>query len=108
MITLTEAAIKHTKQLLTARGKGIGIRVGTKRNGCLGLEYVIDYVDVEPEEFMFEFDNDDIKVFVDPKDYEHLNGLKLDYTKEGLNEGFRFVNPNETASCGCGESFSTS
>lgn len=106
MITLTEAAVQHTKEFLEKRGKGIGIRIGTKRNGCSGLAYVLEYVDQEPEEFIFQFDNDGIKVFVDPKDYVYLNGLKMDYVKKGLNQGFEFTNPNESGRCGCGESFS--
>jgi iron-sulfur cluster assembly protein len=106
MITLTEAAIRHINQFLAKRGKGIGMRVSTTRYGCSGLGYVVDYVDEQPNEFLFEFDNGGIVIFVDPKDYVYLNGLTLDYVQRGLTEGFDFINPNQTGSCGCGESFS--
>lgn len=106
MITLTPTAVEHAKTFLAKRGKGVGIRVATKRNGCSGLAYVLEFVDQEPEEFVFEFDNDGVKVFVDPKDFVYMNGMKMDYVKKGLNEGFEFINPNESGRCGCGESFS--
>jgi iron-sulfur cluster assembly protein len=106
VITLTENAVQHAKQALEKRGKGIGVRIGTKRNGCSGLAYTLEYIDQEPEGFLFEFDNDGIKVYVDPKDYVYLDGLTMDYVKKGLNEGFEFSNPNEKGRCGCGESFS--
>lgn len=106
MITLTETAIEHTKKALAKREKGVGIRIGTRNSGCSGFAYVIEYVDQAPEEFMFTFDNDGFQVFVDPKDYVQLDGMKLDYIKKGLNEGFEFINPNEKGRCGCGESVS--
>jgi iron-sulfur cluster assembly protein len=106
VIILTEAAIEHTKKSLAKREGGIGIRLGTRNSGCSGFAYVIEYVDKTPETPMLAFDNGGFQVFVDPKDYTHLDGMKLDYVKKGLNEGFEFVNPNEKGRCGCGESVS--
>lgn len=105
MISLTPAAIEHVRQAIVKRGKGIGIRVGTKRNGCSGLAYTLEYVDEQPTG-MLSFDSDDIRVFVEPADYVYLGGLEMDYVKKGLNEGFEFINPNESGRCGCNMSFS--
>jgi len=105
VITLTPTAVEHAKSFLAKRGKGVGIRISTKPNGCNGLAYVLEFADQEPEAF-FEFNNDGLKVFVGPEDFVNLNGMKVDYVKKGLNEGFEFINPNESGRCGCGESFS--
>tara|TARA_B100000131_G_C17926991_1_gene536708 strand:+ start:242 stop:565 length:324 start_codon:yes stop_codon:yes gene_type:complete len=105
-ITLTENAIDRAKEFLNNRGKGVGIRLGIKTTGCSGLSYVIEFADtINNEDQIFE--QDGIKIIVDPKCMIYLDGSELDYTKEGLNEGFKFTNPNEKARCGCGESFST-
>ena len=105
-ITLTENAIDRAKEFLNNRGKGVGIRLGIKTTGCTGLSYVIEFADtINNEDQIFE--QDGIKIIVDPKCMIYLDGSELDYTKEGLNEGFKFTNPNEKARCGCGESFST-
>lgn len=104
MIYLTDAAKTHVKNFLTNRGKGVGIRVGVKTAGCSGLAYVLEFVDdVQPEDHVF--DNDGVSVFVDPKSLVYLDGLQMDYVKNGLNEGFEFNNPNKEGECGCGESF---
>lgn len=103
-VTLTPGAALHVQRYLQKRGKGLGLRVGITTTGCSGLAYKLEYVDeVAPEDQVFE--SHGIKVFIDPKSLVYLSGTELDYTREGLNEGFRFSNPNEKALCGCGESF---
>lgn len=107
MITLTERAAEKVKSNLERRGKGIGIRVGVKTTGCSGLAYVLEYVDnpsVTRDQFVY--DNHGVKVYVDGKSLVYVDGLEMDWVKQGLNEGFEFKNPNEKAKCGCGESFS--
>ena len=103
-ITLTEKAANHIKSYLTKRGKGVGLRLGVRTTGCSGMAYKLEYVD-EPDELDQVFESFNVKVFVDPKSLAYIDGTQLDYVREGLNEGFRFTNPNEKASCGCGESF---
>ena len=103
-ISLTPAAANHVQAYLKSRGKGEGIRVGIKTTGCSGLAYVLEYVDdVRAEDEVFE--SEGVKVFVDPKSLVYLDGTRMDFVKEGLNEGFKFENPNSKAECGCGESF---
>ena len=103
-ITLTDAAVSHVKSFLARRGRGEGLRLGVKTSGCSGLAYVLEVFD-EPraDDVVFEFDG--VKVAVDPKSLVYLDGTELDYRREGLNEGFKFNNPNEQGTCGCGESF---
>ena len=104
MITLTETAAKHIENFLSKRGKGEGIRLGVKTSGCSGMAYTLEFVDeVHAEDIVFE--GHGVKVFVDPKSHVYLDGTELDYTKEGLQEGFKFQNPNVKDECGCGESF---
>ena len=104
-ITLTTAAGDHIERFLQKRGKGLGVRLGVKTTGCSGLAYVIEYADeVSVDDTVFE--ERGIKVIVDAKSLVYLDGTKLDFVKEGLNEGFKFTNPNEKSRCGCGESFS--
>lgn len=103
-VSLTPAAAKHVTKYLVKRGKGVGVRLGVKTTGCSGLAYKLEYVDeVAPEDALFETEG--IKLMVDPKSLAYLDGTTLDYVREGLNEGFRFNNPNERDKCGCGESF---
>lgn len=104
MITLTERAAKHVKDFLDNRGSGEGIRVGVRTAGCSGLAYVLEFVDT-PNGTDERFESDGVSVFVDPKSLVYLNGLQMDYVTEGLNSGFKFINPNQTGECGCGESF---
>ncbi len=105
-ITLTEAAAQHVQKSLTKRGKGQGLRVGVRKSGCSGLAYVVELADVAaPEDEVFE--NHGVRLFVDRRSLVYLDGTELDYRKEGLNEGFRFNNPNVRSQCGCGESFNT-
>ena len=104
MITMTESAARHVSNFLTKRGKGIGIRLGVKTSGCSGMAYKLEFADaVEPEDVVF--DTQGLKVLVDPRSLPYLDGTELDYAKEGLNEGFKFNNPNIKDQCGCGESF---
>ncbi len=103
-ITLTEPAAEHVKNFLANRGKGIGLRLGVKTNGCSGLAYVLEFVDeLNPEDEVFE--DHGVKVIVDRKSLVYIDGTELDFSREGLNEGFKFNNPNEKDLCGCGESF---
>lgn len=104
MVSLTERAADKIKKQIQRRGQGLGIRLGVKTTGCSGLAYVLEYVDVET--------SDDVKIechgctiFVDPKSCPYIQGMTVDFVRNGLNEGFEFSNPNERDRCGCGESF---
>ena len=103
-ISVTEAAAQRAKSFLQNRGKGIGIRLGVKTTGCSGLAYVLEFVD-ELEEGDQVFEDNGVKVIIDAKSLVYLDGTRLDFAKEGLNEGFQFNNPNVKGECGCGESF---
>lgn len=106
MITVTDIASKKIKQLLSKRGKGVGIRLGVKTTGCSGLAYTLEYVDsYASEEGVINYAQPDFVVLVDAKSLVYLNGLIVDWVRNGLNEGFEFRNPNERDKCGCGESF---
>lgn len=103
-ITVSEAAAAHVVRQLDRRGKGLGIRVGVRTSGCSGLAYVLEFVDdVADDDKVFE--DHGVKVIVDEKSLAYLDGTELDFVKEGLNEGFKFTNPNVSSQCGCGESF---
>jgi iron-sulfur cluster assembly protein len=103
-ISVTEAAARHVQKFLANRGKGIGIRLEVRTSGCSGMAYVLEFADqVEEDDLVFE--DQGIKVIVSPKSLAYLDGTELDFTREGLNEGFKFNNPNVTSQCGCGESF---
>jgi len=104
MITLTDTASKKIQSNLAKRGSGIGIRIGVRTTGCSGLAYVLEYVDetaVGDEQFVY----DNFIIIVDRKSLPVVDGIELDYVRQGLNEGFEFNNPNEKDRCGCGESF---
>jgi iron-sulfur cluster assembly protein len=104
MINATPRAASKIVSNLDRRGAGIGIRIGTRTTGCSGLAYVLEYVDtVESTDHVF--DSDGFKIVVDPKSLVILDGLIIDYVRNGLNEGFEFTNSNEKDRCGCGESF---
>jgi iron-sulfur cluster assembly protein len=104
-ITMTDAAFDHVSKFLSNRGKGTGIRVAVRTTGCSGMGYVLEFADeVEADDEVFEIG--DIRIIVDPKSLVYLDGTELDFVKEGLNEGFKFNNPNARSECGCGESFS--
>ena len=103
-ITLSEAAANHVTRFLKRRGKGVGVRLGVKTTGCSGLAYKLEYADeVADEDVVFE--DRGVKVLIDPKSLPYLEGTQLDFVREGLNEGFKFINPKEKDRCGCGESF---
>ena len=103
-ITLSEKAATHVTNFLAKRGKGIGLRLGVRTSGCSGMAYKLEFVDTVSEEDQV-FESNGVKVFVDAKSLPYLDGMELDYTREGLNEGFKFNNPNVKDLCGCGESF---
>jgi iron-sulfur cluster assembly protein len=103
-ITLTETAASRVQVFLQNRGKGVGLRLGVKTSGCSGMAYIMEFADeIQPEDKVFE--DRGVKVIIDAKSLIYLDGTEVDYTKEGLNEGFKFNNPNEKDRCGCGESF---
>jgi iron-sulfur cluster assembly protein len=103
-VTLTEKAASHVQSHLARRGKGVGLRLGVRTSGCSGLAYRLEYAD-KVDAGDVEFESHGVKVVVDRKSLAFLEGTQLDYTKEGLNEGFKFNNPNVKDECGCGESF---
>lgn len=104
MITVTNTASKKIQQNLARRGTGVGIRLGVRTTGCSGLAYVLEYVDqLNPEDTAFE--QDGFVVVVDAKSLTLMDGLEVDYVRQGLNEGFEFRNPQAKDYCGCGESF---
>ena len=104
-ISLTQAAANRVTTMLEKRGSGIGLRLGTKKSGCSGFAYVVDYADtVEPNDVVIETQG--VKVIVDKNSLPNIEGMELDYVKNNaLNEGFEFNNPNVKNMCGCGESF---
>ena len=103
-ITLTEKAANHVQSFLAKRGKGVGLRVGVRTSGCSGMAYKLEFADgVDANDVQFE--SHGVRVVVDPKSLPYVDGTELDYTREGLNEGFKFRNPNVKDECGCGESF---
>jgi iron-sulfur cluster assembly protein len=105
MITITEAAASKIKAAIAKRGRGLGIQIGVKTTGCSGLAYVLEYVDNSDLHRVQHYDSNGVRVFVDPKHFPYLDGILVDYVRQGLNEGFEFRNPNERDRCGCGESF---
>lgn len=104
MISATESAALRVQAFLAKRGKGVGLRLGVKTSGCSGMAYKIEFVD-SPAADDVMFESNGIQIFVDNKSLQFLDGTVLDYTKEGLQEGFKFTNPNVKDECGCGESF---
>ncbi len=103
-ITMTDSAAERVQNFLESRGKGVGLRLGVKTSGCSGMAYVLEFVDaIDDQDQVFE--SHGVKIIVDPKSLLYIDGTELDYGKEGLNEGFKFNNPNVKDQCGCGESF---
>ncbi len=103
-VTLTEKAAQHVLKYMAKRGKGIGLRLGVRTSGCSGVAYKLEFVDaVESDDITFE--SNGVKILVDTKSLPYIDGTELDYAREGLNEGFKFNNPNVKDACGCGESF---
>jgi iron-sulfur cluster assembly protein len=104
-ISLTESAATRVKSFLAARGHGIGLRLSVRKTGCSGFAYVINYAETaDPSDAVFE--DRGVRVYVDAASLQLLDGTVVDFVKEGLNEAFRFRNPNVKGECGCGESFS--
>ena len=103
-VTLTERAAQHVIKYMAKRGKGIGLRLGVRTSGCSGVAYKLEFVDaIESDDITFE--SNGVKILVDTKSLPYIDGTELDYAREGLNEGFKFNNPNVKDACGCGESF---
>jgi iron-sulfur cluster assembly protein len=103
-VMVTEKAAKHITNFIAKRGKGVGVRLGVKTSGCSGMSYKLEFADAaNPEDIVFE--SHGVKVLVDPKSLPYIDGTELDFAREGLNEGFKFNNPNVKDACGCGESF---
>lgn len=104
-ITLTDSAAERVRDYLEQRGSGIGLRLGIKKTGCSGFAYVVNYADeVAAEDIVFE--DGGVSIVVDPESLKLIDGTEVDFVKEGLNEAFKFRNPQAAGECGCGESFS--
>lgn len=103
-ITLTERAATHVQRFLASRHKGVGIRFGVKNSGCSGVAYKLEFVDTTNDDDL-SFQSHGVTIYTDPKSLAYIDGTELDYVKEGVNEGFKFNNPNVKNECGCGESF---
>jgi len=103
-LSLTPAAARHVEKSLQKRGSGIGLRVAVKTSGCSGFAYALEFVDTPNAEDQC-YETHGVTIVVDPRSLPMLDGTELDFVREGLNEGFKFHNPNAKASCGCGESF---
>jgi iron-sulfur cluster assembly protein len=103
-VILTENAAKHVQNFLSKRGKGVGLRVGVRTSGCSGMAYKLEFADAANDDDL-QFVSNGVTVLIDPQSLPYIDGMELDYTREGLNEGFKFNNPNVKDSCGCGESF---
>lgn len=103
-ITLTDSAAHRVQSFLANRGKGVGLRLGVRTSGCSGMAYILEFADdVNADDTIFE--DKAVKIIVDKKSLVYIDGTELDFVKEGLNEGFKFNNPNVQNECGCGESF---
>ena len=103
-ISLTHSAAERVRSHLASRGRGLGLRLGIKTTGCSGYSYVVDFADAPgPEDLVFE--DRGVKLYVDPASFAVLDGSTIDFVRQGLNESFRFTNPNAKGECGCGESF---
>jgi iron-sulfur cluster assembly protein len=103
-ITLTENAAQHVQNFLTKRGKGVGLRLGVRTSGCSGMAYKLEFADMVDEQDL-QFVSNGVTLLVDQQSLPYIDGMELDYSREGLNEGFKFNNPNVKDACGCGESF---
>jgi iron-sulfur cluster assembly protein len=104
-VSLTQSAAERVRSFLQQRGSGVGLRLGIKKTGCSGYAYTVDYADsVAADDAVFE--QQGVKVVVDRQSLELIDGTEIDFVKQGLNEAFKFRNPNVKGECGCGESFS--
>lgn len=106
-VTMTESAASQVTVQLEKRGKGLGLRLGVRESGCSGYSYIIDFADeiLDGDEV---FEDHGVKVVVNAKDLVYLEGMELDFAREGINSAFKFNNPNVVDACGCGESFTVS
>jgi iron-sulfur cluster assembly protein len=104
-IILTDNAAQHVRTALAKRGKGLGLKLGVKKTGCSGWAYKIEYADELAQDDL-RFESKGVTVFVDQKSLPFLSGTEVDYARQGLNQTFKFNNPNVKDECGCGESFS--
>src|SRR5262249_13634273 len=104
-ITMTEKALAHLEKQIAKAGHGIGMRLGTKKNGCSGLAYTVDIIDAAEADDQIYQVSEQLIVAVSPKHFPFVQGTQIDFVKEGLNQHFKFINPNEKGGCGCGESF---
>ena len=104
MINLTETAAKKVQQQLSKRGRGLGIMIGVRTTGCSGLAYKLEYIDT-PNTEQIQYESNGINIFINPKDLPYIDGMTMDWRRQGLNEGFDFINDKEKDRCGCGESF---
>ena len=103
-ISLTSAAADRVRSFLGRRGQGVGLRLSVKKTGCSGFAYVVNYADeIGAGDVVFE--DQGVKVIVDRDSLGFIDGTEVDFVKQGLNEAFRFRNPNVKGECGCGESF---
>jgi iron-sulfur cluster assembly protein len=103
-ISLTQSAATRVRSFLEKRGRGVGLRIGVRKSGCSGYAYTIDYADaIDADDVVF--DRDGVKVIIDPESLGLIDGTEVDFVKDGLNEAFKFRNPNVKGECGCGESF---
>ena len=104
-ITLSPRAAQRVRNFIEKRGKGVGLRLSVRTSGCSGMAYTMEFADeLQADDLTFE--SNGVTVIIDPKSLVYLDGTELDFVREGLNEGFKFNNPNAKAECGCGESFS--
>ena len=103
-ISLTADAAKHVQNFLAKRGKGVGLRLGVRTSGCSGMAYKLEFADEAAGDDL-QFVSNGVTLLVDKQSLPYIDGMELDYTREGLNEGFKFNNPNVKDACGCGESF---
>lgn len=104
-VSITANAAKQIKKQLEKRGTGLGLKLGVKKSGCSGFAYTLEYAETLTEQDSI-FEQQGVKIIVNQTDIEYLNGIELDYRREGINEAFKFNNPNVVGTCGCGESFS--
>lgn len=103
-VSLTPSAAERVRTYLEKRGRGVGLRLGVKKTGCSGYAYVVNYADEIGEQDVV-FEQDGLKVIVDTDSLGFVDGTEIDFVRQGLNEAFKFHNPNVKGECGCGESF---